>query len=306
MTFALDLEAGNPASRRRLETRVFLRQQNNWAGYTYVWNDAQTDAELATASGLDQTFTVKDAAAPGGTRKQTWHYPSRFECLVCHSRAANFVLGVNDVQMDRDFDYGAAKGEPSRVDHQFRTLEHLGVLRIDAFGPQRESLVKDARKDGLSKADAEKYANRVSDTTGQRAPVKSTLFAKPFEEIPNLVDPADTTKSLDARARSYLHANCAHCHVEAGGGNASVDLDFFSDAARTKIFDVPPQANVLNKPDAKLIATGRPELSTLYHRVKTRGTGRMPPVGSNVPDPLAVKLLDDWIRGMPATTRPSK
>ena len=29
-----------------IETRVLLRQQGEWAGYSYRWNDEQTDAEL--------------------------------------------------------------------------------------------------------------------------------------------------------------------------------------------------------------------------------------------------------------------
>ena len=36
----------------------------------------------------------------------------------------------------------------------------------------------------------------------------------------SLVDPNDEHAPLDARARSYLHANCSHCH-RPGGGSAS-------------------------------------------------------------------------------------
>ena len=39
-------DAGNPASRRRLETRILHVEQEHWRGYTYVWNDDQTDADL--------------------------------------------------------------------------------------------------------------------------------------------------------------------------------------------------------------------------------------------------------------------
>jgi uncharacterized repeat protein (TIGR03806 family) len=263
-TFALDMEAGNPASTRRLETRIMLKQGGQWAGYTYLWNDAQTDAELAPASGVDQTYTIKDPAAPGGQRQQTWHYPSRAECLVCHSRAANFVLGLSDLQMNRDFDYGS-NGSAGRVANQLDTLAHLGVLRAEKDKP---------------------------------------LFPKPPEQLPHLVNPADVSQSLDARARSYLHANCAHCHIEAGGGNASVDLDFTTPAAKTKMFDQTAQANLLGLADAKLIATGHPEKSILHHRVATRGTGQMPPIGSNLVDTTASKLLEEWIRKMPASTQP--
>jgi uncharacterized repeat protein (TIGR03806 family) len=253
-TFSLELEAGNPASRRRLETRVMLKQLGNWTGYTYVWNDAQTDAELAPEQGLDQTFTVKDAS---GNRRQTWHYPSRAECLVCHSRAANFALGPSDVQMNRDFAYPSG-----RRDNQIRALAHIGVLNVD-------------------------YASLKPDR-------------------PALVSPQDPAASLDARARSYLHANCAHCHVEAGGGNASVDLDYLTDPKNAKMFDAAAQSNPFDTPDAKLIVTGRPEASVLYHRLATRGPGQMPPVGSNVVDVTAATLIREWIAKMPASTRPTR
>jgi len=264
-TFSLEMQAGDPASARRLETRVMLKQGANWAGYTYIWNQAQTDAELAPPAGIDQTYVIKDPAAPGGMRQQTWHYPSRAECLVCHSRAANFALGLSDLQMNRAFEY--RKG---RSDNQIRTLEHIGVLR-----PEKE-------KD------------------------KDTLVVLKPRELPHLVNPADASQSLDARARSYLHANCAHCHVEAGGGNASVDLDFSTPGPKTKMFDRPAQANLIGTPDAKLIATGHPEKSILHHRVATRGTGQMPPVGSNLVDPLGSGLLAEWIRKMPANTQPAQ
>src|SRR5262249_32157121 len=38
-TFSLETEAGNPASRRRIETRLLTKQEGEWAGYTYLWDD---------------------------------------------------------------------------------------------------------------------------------------------------------------------------------------------------------------------------------------------------------------------------
>ena len=96
-TFSLEMEAGNPASRQRFETRLITRQQGQWAGYSYLWNAEQTDAELVPNEGLDRTFEIRDPKAPGGSRRQLWRYPSRTECLVCHSRAANWALGLTRI-----------------------------------------------------------------------------------------------------------------------------------------------------------------------------------------------------------------
>ncbi len=43
----------------------------------------------------DQGAEVR-RSIPTASRKQTWHYPSRTECMVCHSRAANWVLGLSE------------------------------------------------------------------------------------------------------------------------------------------------------------------------------------------------------------------
>src|SRR5439155_13091810 len=93
-----------------------------WRGYTYLWNDEQTDAVLCDASGADRTFTVKDQAAPGGERKQTYHFPSRAECTLCHTMPAKYVLGLNTHQLNRDHDYGG------RTANQLKEWERLGLF----------------------------------------------------------------------------------------------------------------------------------------------------------------------------------
>ena len=77
-----------------VETRIMLRQQGEWAGYSYRWNAAGTDADLVPREGL----TV-DLPATGGNR--SWRFPGRSECASCHARAANYLLGVNGVQLHR-------------------------------------------------------------------------------------------------------------------------------------------------------------------------------------------------------------
>src|SRR5207249_1747744 len=105
-TFSLELQTGDSNSCQRIETRIMLRQAGQWAGYSYQWDEAQSDATLVPAKGDEKEFTIKDRGAPGGVRKQTWRYPSRAECSACHSRAANFVLGLSDRQMNKVHDYG--------------------------------------------------------------------------------------------------------------------------------------------------------------------------------------------------------
>lgn len=242
-SFGLEFTENDPDSRRWIETRFLTRQQGEWVGYSYAWNDEQTDAALVESAGRDQVFEIRTA---DGTREQNWRYPSRTECMVCHSRAANYVLGLSTPQMNRDHDYRGI------VDNQLRVLEHLGYIR-----------------------------------TG--------LHADESERLP---DPADESQLVESRARSYLHANCAHCHVPAGGGNAQMDLLYRSSDEKLNVFDVPPLHHTFDIDDPRLIAPGAPKRSVLLHRIATSDRGRMPQLATSIPDELAVELLTEWIEGM--------
>src|SRR5262249_46055058 len=121
-TLSLERDAGHLDSRQRIETRLLTCQNGQWAGYSYRWNDNQTDATLVGASGDGKEFVFRDARLPGGRLRQAWRFPSRTECMTCHSRAANFVLGVTELQLNKVQDYGPVR------DNQLRTLHHIGVF----------------------------------------------------------------------------------------------------------------------------------------------------------------------------------
>jgi hypothetical protein len=257
-TFSLELEPGNPSSHRRLETRLLHKQQfegteeygdQYWRGYTYIWNDEQTDAELAPAEGVDRKFTIRDRAAPGGRREQTWHFPSRAECTLCHTMSAKYALGVTTMQMNRDHDYGGA------IANQLATLDHLGIFT-------------------------------------------KPLTAKP-EKLDRLADYHDPSATLDARARSYLHSNCSHCHRKWGGGNAEFQLLAPLPLAEMGIVGTRAGHGAFDVPGAKLLVPGRPEQSLILYRMRKVGLGRMPHVASNVVDEDAVRLIEAWIKGLP-------
>ncbi len=255
-TFALNLEVGNPTSKHWIETRLLTRQQGEWGGYSYIWNDEQTDAILVDAAGIDRVFTIQDSSAPNGSREQSWHYPSREECMACHSRAANYVLGLTTLQMNKVHNYRPVS------DNQLRTLNHIGVF-------------------------------------------KKPLPKLP-EEYPKLADPYNPKEPLEARARSYLHAACANCHVHTGGGNARIVLDFTTELDKTYSVGFRPQHDTYGITDAMLIAPGDPERSILYQRVARGGKGKMPPLATSQQDPQAVQLLYDWISQMKPSSENEK
>ncbi len=93
---------------RRIETRILVKQQDDWAAYTYTWNPAQTDAELAAKGGTDITIARPDF-------RQPWRVPSRAECHMCHSREAGFAIALTEPQLN--------------VPGQFARLEGMGILK---------------------------------------------------------------------------------------------------------------------------------------------------------------------------------
>jgi len=77
---------------KRIETRLFVHHDDgDWGGYSYEWNDAQTDATLLPSS------KTKDLG-----NGQSWYFPSRTDCLRCHTQAAGRSLGLETLQMNRD------------------------------------------------------------------------------------------------------------------------------------------------------------------------------------------------------------
>lgn len=125
-TFFLETE---PGKKRRLETRLFVVNvlggteeygDQVWNGYTYLWNDAQTDAELADKNGVDREYTIK---TNDGEKKQKWHFPSRAECNICHTVTAKYALGVNTAQMNKEHVYSNTVSA-----NQLATLDHLGIF----------------------------------------------------------------------------------------------------------------------------------------------------------------------------------
>jgi hypothetical protein len=215
--------------------------------------------------------------------------------MVCHSRAANFVLGLSTVQMNKVHDYGGVK------DEQLRVLEHLGVLRLSWADEVRGDMRAELEAKGKTEKEVNDAVERQTATRLQREQKgPGPMLSKSPDKYRKLVDPYDKEQPLDARARSYLHANCAICHVDAGGGNAQFNVDFFVKADKMKLFDVKPQHNTFGLKEARLIAPGAPERSVLLHRVGTREQGHMPPLASFLVDRAAVDMLREWVRTMKA------
>ena len=247
--------------------------------------------------GIDRTFTIKDPAAPGGVRTQTWHYPSRAECMACHSRAANFVLGPSTLQMNKDHDYPAPGGGVVR-DNQLRTLEHLGVLRTDYAAWSGEAIRRDLKRRrearrGARPAGRAPLRRRTSDSRSPRPSCRSPLPST----RPSWTRPT--------RRRTSPFAPRATCTPTAPSATskpaAATRSSTWSSPLRrtnTRIFDATPQHDTFGIADARIIARGDPARSVLLHRMSTRGPGQMPPLATTRVDEEAIRMLKEWVEGM--------
>ncbi len=295
-SFALEMEEGNPHSRRWIETRFLTKQGSEWFGYSYQWNSAQTDANLVESIGMDREFVIKTG---NENRIQKWHYPSRAECMVCHSRAANWVLGLCELQLNKEHNYNGIS------DHQFRTLEHLGLLQVDWQSETQEAIKKELRAKGMTEKAINTYLDQQWGTRDQRLSSPGKMLSFSLDKYSKLVDPADHKQDIGLRARSFLHANCSSCHVEAGGGNSKIDLEFTTSLEKMLILDQSPSHHTFALPNARLVAPGHPESSVLLHRIAQRREGFMPPLATYAVDPVATQVIQDWIKQL-KPTQPSK
>jgi uncharacterized repeat protein (TIGR03806 family) len=224
---------------RLVETRLLMRHPDGvWAGYTYRWNEAQTDATRVV----------------GGERvrigSQDWIFPSEIECLRCHTEAAGRSLGLETAQLNRTLGYP----QTGRSANQLDTLDAIGLL--------------------------------------------SPPLSAGSDALPRTADPADSSEPLDARARAWLHGNCAGCHRPGGPTPTSLDLRYDTALPDTGACDQPPHYGDLALPDARVIAPGAPERSVLLARISRRDAAAMPPLATARIDDAGVQLVSDWIAGL--------
>jgi uncharacterized repeat protein (TIGR03806 family) len=120
-TFELPVDDTHPAVKRRLETRLLVRDDAGGVyGVVYKWRADNSDADLLSSS-LTEQIPIRTAS--GAIRYQTWYYPGRKDCLQCHNAHTSGVLGVKTRQMNRDMRY------PTGItDNELRTWNHLGLF----------------------------------------------------------------------------------------------------------------------------------------------------------------------------------
>ena len=217
-----------------------------WDGYSYLWNEAGTDATLL-ADSTTVAYVIDDPQDPVGFFLQEYYFPARQDCEVCHTKGAGYVLGVHTAQLHA----GAEQ-------NQLHSLAEQGLFT--------EELPAD------------------------------------LSSLPRLPNPFDPSVPLDQRARSYLDVNCAPCHRPESVSRTIIDLRYDTPLAATNTVGAFPTLGDIGEPEALILSPGEPQLSTLYLRLLTMGTFRMPPLASSIIDERGADLIAEWIASLDEPT----
>jgi len=181
-TFVFDQQNGPPV---RVETRILLVEDEGVRGYSYQWNEEQTDATLLSSAG-EKTFSVDG-------QPLTWHYPSRSQCKSCHTEAAGGVLGWHTGQLNRDHTLSGV------IVNQLMAYDSFGLL--DGFW------------------DTQQHYPAPSDTNASvRDRARSALFSNCAScHVPG----GSPTTDLDLRYETLLH-DTGTCDVPPDKGEMGV------------------------------------------------------------------------------------
>jgi cytochrome c553 len=115
---------------RKVETRfLWQTRKGHWVFASYAWNAAQSNAELASESGIANIADLGD-----GKRHSI---PSVSECRSCHDSSRTETLGFNALQLSTDRDPNALHAEP--VAGEMMTLKTL--VDENLITPRRPELV---------------------------------------------------------------------------------------------------------------------------------------------------------------------
>jgi uncharacterized repeat protein (TIGR03806 family) len=244
--FDLATDETRPDVKRRLETRLLVCDSTGGVyGVVYKWRADNSDADLL-ATNLTEAIPIKTAT---GMHTQMWYYPSRQDCLTCHTPLAGGVLGVKTRQLNREFTF------PSGVtDNELRAWNHIGLFetKLDEAG---------------------------------------------LKNFPKLARADDTTRSIEDRTRSYLDANCAHCH-RPNGTVANFDARYDTPLAKQNLIGGPILINE-GIDGARAIAPNDIWRSILFMRVNRLDGTKMPLLAHGELDRQGAALLRQWIESLP-------
>jgi hypothetical protein len=233
----------------------------DWVGYSYAWNEAQTEALVNPTTRVEVSF---DTGTDAGT--VSWRYPDRVDCNTCHNQSTGGgTLGLETDQMNR------VVGATNQID----AFAALGLFDVAPAKPYQAALV-------------EPYANAQLGLTG-------TAGATVEEEARSYLAvncgfchrPDYNDLGFDLRYNVTL-ANSGLCGTQAQKPATGVD------AGNTLLFDPGHHADsaLWIRPSESIPASAATDLDA------PREYYRMPQVATYVVDPQGTAIIAQWIDSM--------
>lgn len=304
--FAIDTVTGDTASRKRWETRLMINKREI--------------RDEATGAMMDRWYGFSYKWNAAGTEADF----VGFEDLNDSIRV--FPRGKGQAAVMKKWTFPAVRCEQCHVSQQNGDLRTRSVLGFFTAQLNRPSAA-DPSQNQLDVLFARGVLNGVKPASWAASPRWRAI--------------EDSGASVNARARSYLAANCSGCHGTRGNANfvaGHCNINFDYQNMNDSLFEfrhrnagnygtedsLPiyyPKADPGNNPlgldslfiEPELVVPGFPQKSAIFVRQMARKTApgdfeahrkQMPPYGTfEVNDP-AMALLAQWIRSLPATAAP--
>ncbi|WP_240954000.1 parallel beta-helix domain-containing protein [Solimonas marina] len=279
-----------------VETRLLIKRVNSkgvarWDGAAYMWTteNGKQVAKLALSGGTTpvhwQTTDVDSGIVHTGST-DAYLVPNANQCLTCHSRA--------------DQEAGAAPIGP-----RIRNMNKAYHTESTRITEQSQHAVA-----GVNQIAYWCTHGLMMGCPSDLGVDPSTQIAAKIERVPTFNKPGDSgfaagsAQDVEARARSWLEANCQHCHNVSG---YAASTGFYLDSLRA----VDTTYGVCKRPTATGeegnggrtydIHPGDSADSIMEFRISASATtpaARMPPLARSVVDEEGHALIQQWIQNV--------
>ncbi|MGJ8669189.1 MAG: parallel beta-helix domain-containing protein [Oceanococcus sp.] len=290
-TFAFaDEDSGNEDA---IETRLLIKRETTggmlyWSGLEYIWQEqnGQKVALLSQGGGVaevswDYTDTASDERYTGSTNN--YLLPNANQCQSCHandgSETGAAPIGPKIRNMNRPY------SSESPIAHGIDQHPVAGMNQV-LYWCQNGFMTN--CPDGMVADPTTQYVTSIERNAKFNVPGDAGFTA-------------DSAQDIEARVRSYLEVNCAHCHNARGlAQNTGFYLDVFREVNDTfGICKGPTAAGTEGRGGREFdIVPGSAPDSILPYRLGPEATSlaaRMPPIARSAVHQQAFDLVTTWI-----------
>lgn len=245
---------------RILETRIMIRKQTGWIFANYVWNDAQTEANLD----LNGSFVNMSWKDENDVIKTTdYRIPSEVQCIICHkstqivggnTQTIHIPIGIKPQNLNFNYTYGTSS------QNQLTKWIEQGYLENNFTFPTENNTTIDY--------------NDTSKSLEKRA--------RSYVDI-NCAHCHQSGKHCDYRPMRFAFN-------ETGNANGLTNMGVCVDTQDMQNF--PPALS-------KIVSPGNVNRSMMYHRLNTTNeTYRMPLHGRTIIHEEGLDLIGQWINSL--------